>query len=142
MNLEEEALVHYYQALKLSEDLEDTKSMAMALNGIGNVFINIEKYEDAKKYFKLALNLERINNNSRGMGYDYSNLGEVYMFEKKYDSSYFYHKKSLQIAKKLGYKDNVAIINNTIGKLFAVIGIKTVPKHIMKILGIDSQFGF
>ena len=118
LNMEEEALVYYFDALKLSEKLDHTMSMAMALNGIGNAYLNQNKYGQAKTYFKLALNLESLNNNEKGMGYDYSNLGEVYMFEKKYDSSYAYHMKSLKIAKKLGYKDNVAIINNTIGKMF------------------------
>jgi ATP/maltotriose-dependent transcriptional regulator MalT len=116
--MEEDALVYYFEALKLSEKLDHTVSMAMALNGIGNAYLNQKKYNQAKIYFKLALNLESINDNKKGMGYDFSNLGEVYMYEKKYDSSYAYHMKSLKIAQKLGYKDNVAIINNTIGNMF------------------------
>ena len=118
LNMEEEALIYYFDALKLSEKVEHTRSMAMALNGIGNAYLNQNKFDQAKTYFKLALNIESLNKNEKGMGYDYSNLGEVYMYEKKYDSSYAYHMKSLIIAKKLGYKDNVAIINNTIGKMF------------------------
>ena len=46
LNIEEEALKYYFEALKLSENVEHTISMAMALNGIGNAYINQKKYNN------------------------------------------------------------------------------------------------
>ena len=118
MNIEEEAIKYYFEALKLAEKENNSNSMAISLNGIGNSYINLEKYDEAIKYFKLAINIEKANNNQRGTGYGYSNLGEVYMYKEMYDSSYAYHMKSLEIAKIIKHKDNEAIIYNTLGQMF------------------------
>jgi len=45
LNLEQEAFDFYFQALDLSEKIKHEKSIAIALNGIGNVFIDTEDYD-------------------------------------------------------------------------------------------------
>ncbi len=73
---------HVYNYLKRKKfenvkEEEHTKSVAISLNGIGNSCINLKKYDDAIKYFKLAISIEKSNKNLRGVGYDYSNIGSL-----------------------------------------------------------------
>ncbi len=47
LNNEREAMRYYLEALKLSTEINHTQSIAVALNGIGNVFVNIGQYKNA-----------------------------------------------------------------------------------------------
>ncbi len=118
LNIEEEAIKYYLQALKLSEKIDYNKSIAIALNGIGNAYITMHKYDEAIKYFNLALHMETLSGSERGKGYDYSNLGEAYMYKKEYDTAFYYHQKSLEIALKSKKKTDKAIIYSSIGQMF------------------------
>ena len=118
LNIEEEAIKYYLEALKLSEEIDFTKSTAIALNGMGNAYITLKKYDEAIKYFNLALQMEKLGRSERGMGYDYSNLGEAYMYKKQYDTAFYYHNKSLEIAKNSENKNDIAIIYSSIGLMF------------------------
>ncbi len=118
LNIEEEAIKYYLEALKLSQEPDHIKSKAIALNGIGNAYVTLKKYDDAIKYFKLALQMEELGNSERGMGYNYSNLGEAYMYKKEYDSAFYYHNKSLAIAEKSNNENDKAIIYSSLGLTF------------------------
>ncbi len=118
LNIEEEALKYYLEALKTSQEPEHIKSKAIALNGIGNAYVTLNKYDDAIKYFKLALAMEELGKSERGMGYNYSNLGEAYMYKKQYDTAFYYHNKSLEIANKSNNINDKAIIYSSLGLMF------------------------
>ena len=118
LNIEEEAIKYYLQALELSEKIDYNKSIAIALNGIGNAYVTMNKYDEAIKYFNLALHMETLSRSERGKGYDYSNLGEAYMFKKEYDTAFYYHSKALEIANKSKKKSDKAIIYSSIGLMF------------------------
>jgi ATP/maltotriose-dependent transcriptional regulator MalT len=118
LNIEEEAIKYYLEALKLTQVPQHIKSKAIALNGIGNAYVTLKKYDDAIKYFKLALNMEELGNSERGIGYNYSNLGEAYMYKKEYDSAFYYHNKSLEIAEKSNNENDKAIIYSSMALMF------------------------
>lgn len=101
LNLEKEAFTYYFQSLKLSEIVNNKRSIAIALNGIGNVFINTEEYDKALFYFKKALIIETKNKNPKGQEYGLANIGEVFLNKKEYDSAYSYFSKSLVLAKNI-----------------------------------------
>lgn len=118
LNNEKVAMNFYLDALKLSKAIDNKKSIAITLNGIGNVFVNIKQYEKALPYFKEALAIEKMRQNKKGINYDLSNIGEVFMFRQQYDSALVYYYQALEIAKQLNYKDNESINYNCIALLF------------------------
>ncbi len=120
LNYEREAIDYYLEALELSRAIKNKRSIAVALNGIGNVFVNIEQYDKAMPYFREALVLEI--NNKRGTNYNLSNIGEVFMFQQQYDSALNYYYQALDIAKELNRKDNISVIYNCIGQLYQLKG--------------------
>ena len=120
LNYEREAIDYYLEALELSRLIKSNRSIAVALNGIGNVFVNIEQYDKAMPYFREALVLEA--GNKRGTNYNLSNIGEAFMFQHQYDSALHYYYKALEIAKELNRKDNSSIIYNCIGQLYQFKG--------------------
>lgn len=118
LNLEKEAFTFYFQALDLSEKVNHTKSITIALNGIGNVFIDTKDYDKALHYFKRVYRLDVKGENIRGQEYSMSNIGEAYLYKKAYDSAYFYINKALELTKKFKHKQSEAIRYNLLGLLF------------------------
>jgi ATP/maltotriose-dependent transcriptional regulator MalT len=92
--------------------------MAIALNGIGNVFVNIKDYEKALYYFRKALKIEEDNNNKRGIEYDSANIGEVYIQNQQYDSAQVYLDRALKLSKINPRKDGIGIKHNLLGQLY------------------------
>jgi len=118
LNLEKEAFNFYFQALDLSEKIKHIKSITIALNGIGNVFIDTKEYDKALYYFKRVYLLDIKRKNIRGQEYSLSNIGETYLYKKLYDSAYFYINKALELTKKFKHKQSEAIRYNLLGLLF------------------------
>ena len=118
VNLEKEAFNYYFKALKLSEKFHNKRSQSIALNGIGNVFIDTKQYNKALYYLRKAILLEKDMNNKKGQEYGYANLGEIFIEKQEYDSAYFYIDKALDIAIKHPRKEGVAIKYTLLGKLY------------------------
>ncbi|WP_298364508.1 LuxR C-terminal-related transcriptional regulator [uncultured Lutibacter sp.] len=118
LNLEKEAFDVYFKALDLSEKFNNSKSVAIALNGIGNVFIDTKEYDKALHYFRRDYKLELERNNSRGQEYCLSNIGEIFLYKKSYDSAQVYLNKALDLTKKFKRKESEAIQYNLLGLLF------------------------
>jgi ATP/maltotriose-dependent transcriptional regulator MalT len=118
LNMEKEAFDNYFQALELSESSNDDRSIAIALSGIANVFINTEEYDKALHYLRKGLAVETKNENPRGQEYALANIGEVYLNKQVYDSAYNYFNRSLKIAIAHPRKDGEAIKYNLLGLFF------------------------
>lgn len=118
LNLEKEAFEVYFEALDLSEKFNNSKSIAIALNGIGNVFIDTKEYNKALHYFRRDYNLELLRDNPRGQEYSLSNIGEIFLYKKVYDSAFVYLNKALDLTKKFKRKESEAIQYNLLGLLF------------------------
>lgn len=118
LNLEKEAFDFYFQALDLSEIITHEKSIAIALNGIGNVFIDTEEYDKALHYFKRVYKLDLKKENIKGQEYTLSNIGECYLYKKEYDSAFYYINTALDLTKEYKHKSSEAIRYNLLGLLF------------------------
>jgi len=112
-----EAFSYYFQALKLAEEIKNNKSIAIANNGIGNIFVETGQYNSAIKYLKKSVAVKVEYNNDKNQEIGLSNIGEVFIMKKQYDSAYYYINKSLQIAKKINNKLGIAIKQNLLGIL-------------------------
>lgn len=118
LNLEKEAFENYFNALKLSEKIKSKRSISIALNGIGNVFIDTKQYDKALYYLRKGITIEKIRKNLKGQEYGFANLGEIFIEKQVYDSAYFYINKALDIAIKHPRKEGVAIKYTLFGKLY------------------------
>ncbi len=128
VNIVDKSFKNYFAAYKLAQKIGKIPSMAIALNGAGNLYIDTKKYKDALVYFKRALKLEQSINNTRGMEYDYTNIGETYMYLEQYDSAHYYAQKGYDIA----VKDNVK--NNEVYEMALMAKISQKQKNFKKSL--------
>ena len=92
-----EASTYHYLALGLSADNNKyLRNRAMAMNGLGNIFLALKKSEQAKSYFQQALSIEHDSKSDLGQAINYANLAEVYYMEDKLDSALHYYNESLR----------------------------------------------
>ncbi len=117
-NVVDKSFNHYIKAYKLAKIIGKKRSMAISLNGIGNLFTDIKKYNNALYYFRQALSLELSVNNTLGVEYDYTNIGEVHLFLGNYDSAHFYIQKAYDLSLKNGQKYSEAYETSVFGKIY------------------------
>ncbi|MBL4723806.1 MAG: tetratricopeptide repeat protein, partial [Lutibacter sp.] len=118
LNLEKQAFDYFFQALDLAEKITHERSVIIALNGIGNVFIDTEEYDKALHYFKRVYTYDLSSNNINGQERSLSNIGEVFLYKKVYDSAYNYLNKALLLTKKYKHKESEAYRYNLLGLLY------------------------
>lgn len=118
LNIVDRSFEYYFEAYKLSKDFKYVSSMAVALNGIGNLFTDTKKYNVALNYFHKALGLELAKGNKTGMEYDYANIGEAHMFLGNYDSAHFYTKKAYDLALEINRRKSYVYELSLFGKIY------------------------
>ncbi len=118
LNIVDKSFKYYFSAYKLAQEYRYSPSMAVALNGIGNLFIDTKKYKMALYYFRKALNMELAINNERGIEYDYTNIGETYMFLGNFDSAHYYVEKAYEISINNGKKNTHVYELSTLAKIY------------------------
>ena len=92
-----EASTYHYLALELSgNNNKYLKMRSMAMNGLGNIFLALNKSKQAESYFKQALSIECELNNILGQAINYANLAETYSINNDLDSALYYYDKSLE----------------------------------------------
>ena len=74
-------------AIRNYELAQDTMNLSMAYNNLAINFKNLEKYNDAIRYFQLALETARPSGNKRRIANRLANLGSVYVLNKNYDKA-------------------------------------------------------
>ncbi len=117
-NVVEKSFNHYFKAYKLAKIIGKKRSMAIALNGIGNLFTDIKKYDNALYYFRQALDLELSVNNALGIEYDYTNIGEAHLFLGNYDSAHFYIQKAYDLSLQNGEEYSECYEISVFGKIY------------------------
>ncbi len=85
-----ESLQCQYEALKISEQLKDTNTIALALNRIGNVYMELGDYNKANEYYFLSRDLYKAVAYYGRYHNELSNIGNVYNLMKKPDSALIY----------------------------------------------------
>jgi len=105
--------------LKFAE--ENLKLFTTILHTIGNVFIDIDMYDVALKYYQDAVNLDKVvfGENSYLIANTHNNIGYVHYLMGNYNASLSYYKKAVQIHGIVSGKKNseLARAYNNIGWL-------------------------
>ena len=114
-----EASTYHYLALELSASSKKySKNRAMAMNGLGNIFLTLNKTEQAKGYFVEALTIEQELNNNLGQAINYANLAEAYKLSNNPDSALFYYEESLKQNKIINSYIGEAICKRAMGLIY------------------------
>lgn len=96
-----EASNYHYEALRYADAFSDVKNTGrkprvMALNGIGNISLQLGYNADAEKYFREALKEEKALGSEVGQAINYANLGSIFRNRQEYDSARVYYRYSLE----------------------------------------------
>lgn len=97
-----EASEYHYNALEYSEAYSDKeshiarKNKVMAINGLGNINLSLESYDEASRLFKDALVEEKKLNSHLGMAINYANLGSIFEEKNQLDSAWIYYQNSME----------------------------------------------
>ncbi len=114
-----EASTYHYLALELSGDSrKHLKMRAMAMNGLGNIFLTLNKSNQAESYFQQALSIERELNNTLGQAINYANLAEVFHVNNDLDSALYYYEKSLKQNQAIDSDIGKAICKRAMGLIY------------------------
>lgn len=81
----DKAVLFYKEALKIAEEENDMKNIAISCNGLGNTFLNIpNRGDDAIQYFMRSLEAEKERGNSLGVAMNYLSISDFYNQKKEY----------------------------------------------------------
>lgn len=94
----DKAFDYYIQALKIAEEENDLRNIAISSNGIGNTLNNIPGREnEIMPYFERALEAEKKRNNSLGMAMNYLSISGHYIDAGDYTTAREYLDKLLDV---------------------------------------------
>ncbi len=119
-----EASDYHYRALQITESFHDVnnkvnqKNRVMALNGIGNIALSINDFNEAESKFKEALSGEITIESNLGQAINYANLGSIYQMRKQYDSAFYYYDLSMIKNQLLGSKLGMGLCHTHFGEIF------------------------
>lgn len=114
-----EASTYHYLALELSTgNSKYSKNRAMAMNGLGNIFLALNKTEQARNYFQQALAIEQASNSNLGQAINYANLAETYHISNDLDSSLYFYEESLKQNKIIDSDIGEAICKRAMGLIY------------------------
>ncbi|MFD1292836.1 response regulator [Lutibacter holmesii] len=114
-----EASEYHYRAFELaSYSNKNLKSKAIAMNGLGNIFLELQKPNEAAKYFEKSLAIEIELNSKLGQAINYANFGEVMRMKGDLNSALDFYQKSLEENKSIGSNIGIAICKNAIGSIY------------------------
>ncbi len=119
----DEASKLHYKALELCEEMKaDTsfmsrKNRVVSLNGLGNVLLSMENYEEAGKVFREALEGERSLGSPVGQAINYANIGSIFERNNQLDSARIYYNKSMEMNQQAGNAVGIGLCHQYLGKL-------------------------
>jgi len=104
-----------YGALETAKELNDSLIISQALNNVGNIYMYLELYEEALKYFMDAINIYPIEKNPREAGKLYGRLGNLYLYIDDYINAEKAYKRALPFFEKADFKNGIIIATQNLG---------------------------
>lgn len=113
-----EASEYHYKALELANSNNNyLKNSAIAMNGLGNIFLTLDKLPEAQSYFEKSLEIEKYLKSNLGQAINYANLGEVFKKRGDYIKAIQYYNTSLEQNEIINSDVGIAICKNSIGRI-------------------------
>jgi tetratricopeptide (TPR) repeat protein len=96
----EKALAHFRVAHDLAERLGNTQLRAWSLNGLGNVYDNLGRYEEAIGSFERAIDLDPED------AHPHNGLGNVYYQQGRYEEAIAAYQRAIELDPEIAYPHN------------------------------------
>lgn len=119
-----EAANNHFTALSLSESYGDVsdnlnrKNHVISLNGLGNIALSLNFYDEAEEFFRKALRDEIMLDSGLGQAINHANIGAIFQQKKMYDSAFYYYEKSMEFNQMIGSKLGIALCHKHIGNIY------------------------
>jgi len=114
----QEALKHYYNALRVWEIEKDTAWTAATLNNLGIVYYLMGDYQRSLEQYLRSVNFALSLKDSSRLSSVYNNIGIVLDIQQDLDKAYLYYLKALNFAIADNNRDGMATAYNNIGEIF------------------------
>ncbi|MES2763349.1 MAG: tetratricopeptide repeat protein [Bacteroidota bacterium] len=101
------ALLYYKKALHIFEEEKDLSQTAACLDNMSLIFKQKQDYNQAYDYNIRGYNLREKIQDTIGMLASMENLGSIFISQRKYDDAISISEKVLEIALRLGAKEDV-----------------------------------
>lgn len=109
-------------SLRLGEELEDIKAMALAYSDLSNLFWKQSKYEKGLEYGHKSVALfEKRNINDLDYDFTLYVVGNNYLALKKYDEALRYYEYAITIGERYGFYNNLSDIYISLVDLYAYL---------------------
>lgn len=115
----------HFKALRVAKNYsqKDTKKgkrlLSFSYNGIGNVYKNLDKGEEAYNYFRSSFFLDKDVDNYLGMAMNSVTMGSIKEHQGAIDSAYFFYYRAMHYDSIINSKKGIAICHNRIGQLLS-----------------------
>lgn len=118
-----EASEYHYAALELCGTTPRyLKSRAVAMNGLGNIFISLNKPDQAISYLKQSLQIEKDLKSPMGQAMNFANIADAFHKKGLIDSAVFYYKESLKGNQEIRSDIGIALCKNSLGLIYVEQG--------------------
>jgi tetratricopeptide (TPR) repeat protein len=114
----EEAATSYFSGLKISESINDLRSMTQFYNNLSTLFKKSKQYEKAISYSKKSLAISESYNTKYAMGIGYDNIATLYDLTHKNDSVIWYRKKAIVLFETIKDQNNIARCYHNLGHYY------------------------
>ena len=111
-------LEYYNKSLKILEELDEKKGIAVCLNNIGYVYYNKGDISKTLDYYHKSLNLLEDLGDKKEIATSLNNIGAVYDQQRNIPKALDYYHKSLKLREKIGDKQGMAASLNNIGVIY------------------------
>ncbi|MFI5149387.1 MAG: tetratricopeptide repeat protein [Bacteroidia bacterium] len=136
----DKAMPYYLSALKIKDEIGDTRGAAQTRCNIGEIYMNQKKEAEAYTYFQQALELFRKTDDQVGTVLGLENLGLACATLKKYDEGISCLNEALKIAQKLHLQEDEKITYANFSDLYSYKGdYKTSNQYLRKFLALKDS---
>lgn len=111
----EKAIEFYHKGFALCQYLEDKSSYGITAVNLGEVYMNMGKYDSAEYYFDISL---KAVDGTEDAPYTLNDIGALYMLEHEYDKAIEIQERASKLAKDLDMKSDFAIALIGLGKSY------------------------
>ncbi|KZN61249.1 tetratricopeptide repeat-containing sensor histidine kinase [Pseudoalteromonas luteoviolacea] len=140
MSLYERALENYLESYKLAALMDTDLYLRQTENNIGNVYLKLDRYEDAKTYFERFYQDAQSRNLPQQMGVGLNNLGEAYLGLKNYKKALELHKNSLSLREENNLTYHSSWSHHNLGRTYlALKQYELAESHLIKAIEIREH---
>ncbi|MDK1285800.1 tetratricopeptide repeat-containing sensor histidine kinase [Pseudoalteromonas umbrosa] len=122
MGLYERALENYLESYKLAALMDTELFLRQTENNIGNVYLKLSRYEDAKSYFQRFYQDAKQRDLAQQMAVGLNNLGEAHFGLGEYQIALAFHKQSLSLRKQNEFTYHSSWSHHNLGKTYIALG--------------------